>query len=140
MPGATGVPHLLLDTNAILRYLLNDIPEQAERVQVRLDQARAGTLILEIHPLILSETVFVLESFYEEPKEKIAEALNTFLNTPGIRMHEERRVREALSRYAATNGGFVDSYLGTLGAETSFSILSFDKGLDKLKDIRRVEK
>ena len=140
MANPANPPHLLLDTNAILRYLLCDVKDQADRVQTRLSQAQAGLLILEIHPLILAETIFVLESFYAETSAEIAKTLITFLNTPGIRMQEEHRVREALARYAISNVGFVDSYLSILGVETSFPILSFDKGLDRFKDIRRVEK
>jgi predicted nucleic acid-binding protein len=53
---------------------------------------------------------------------------------------EEGRVRKALTRYRDHNVSFIDAFLATLGAETSHPIFSFDRGLDKLKDIRRVEK
>ena len=92
-------PHLLLDANAILRYLRNDIPSQANAVRTRLIEAQAGRLVLEIHPLILAEVLFVLQSYYAVPRERIATVLNTFLDTPGVKMHEEARVRAALARY-----------------------------------------
>jgi predicted nucleic-acid-binding protein len=132
--------HLFLDTNAILRYLRNDIPAQADAVRVRLAQAQAGHLIIEIHPLILAEVLFVLESYYAQPREKIAFVLNTFLDTPGIRIDEETRIREALRRYVEKNVSFIDAYLAALGAETSYEIFSFDRGLDKFKDIKRIVK
>jgi predicted nucleic acid-binding protein len=140
MTQASRPPHLFLDANAILRYLRNDVPAQANAVRVRLAEAQSGRLILELHPLILAEVLFVLQSYYSVPREKIAAVLNTFLDTPGIKMHEEERVRKALTRYVEKNVSFVDAHLATLGAENSTAIFSFDKGLDKFKDIRRIEK
>ena len=138
--GLSGIRHLLLDANAILRYLRNDVPAQAEAVQVRIEQARAWRLVLEIHPLILSEVVFVLESFYSVPRRQIAAVLRIFLDTPGIKLHKDVRMQETLKRYAGRNTSFIDAYLAALGAETAHEIFSFDKGLDKFQDIRRVER
>lgn len=140
MPNPARPPHLHLDTNAILRYLRNDVPRQAEAVRARLSQAQSGRLIIEIHPLIIAEVLFVLQSFYGQPRERIASVLQIFLDTPGIRTQEEARVREALDRYASHNVSFIDAFLATLGAETSHPIFSFDRDLDKFKDVRRVEK
>jgi predicted nucleic-acid-binding protein len=140
MANATKPPHVLLDANAILRYVRNDVPAQANAVRARLVEAQAGRLVMELHPLVLAEVLFVLESFYSVPREKIAAVLTTFLDTPGIKMHEEERIREALVRYAEKKVSFVNAYLAAFGAETSFAIFSFDKGLDKFKDIQRLEK
>ena len=140
MPNPTAPPHIHFDANAILRYLRFDISSQANAVEGRLIQARAGRLIIHIHPLVLAEVIFVLKSNYSQPREKIASKMLTFLDTPGIVVSEEDRFRNALARYQDTNVSFVDAFLATLGAETSHPIFSFDRGLDKFKDIRRVEK
>ena len=140
MPDPSAVPHLHFDANPILRYLRNDVPSQAAAVQSRLVEAQAGRLVIEIHPLVLAEVLFVLKSNYSYPRERTVTTLLTFLDTPGIRVPEERRVREALTRYRDHNVSFIDAFLATLGAETSHPIFSFDRGLDKFKDIRRVEK
>jgi predicted nucleic acid-binding protein len=135
-----GLRHVLVDANAILRYLRHDVPAQAEAFHARVEQAIAGRLVLEIHPLVFAEVVFVLESFYEVPRARIVAVLKTFLDTPGIKLHEESRMRETLLRYGNKNVSFVDAYLAALGAETSYEIFSFDKGLDKFTDIRRIER
>jgi predicted nucleic acid-binding protein len=62
MPGHRSPPQIHLDANAILRFLRFDIPSQANAVESRLVQARSGALIIHIHPLVLAEVVFVLES------------------------------------------------------------------------------
>jgi predicted nucleic acid-binding protein len=66
--------------------------------------------------------------------------LTVFINTPGLNISEETRVRDALHRYHDTNVSFVDAFLAALGVESSHPIFSFDRGLDKFKDIRRIEK
>jgi len=35
---------------------------------------------------------------------------------------------------------FIDAFIAELAAEASIPVFSFDRGLDKFKDIRRVEK
>jgi predicted nucleic-acid-binding protein len=140
MPNPTAPPHIHLDANAILRYLRFDIPAQANAVEARLIQARAGRLIIDVHPLVLSEVIFVLKSVYAQPRDRIASAMLTFLNTPGLVVSEEACFRKALARYQVTNVSFVDAFLAALGSETAHPIFSFDRGLDKFKDIRRIEK
>lgn len=140
MPNPTKPPRLFLDTNAILRYLCNDVPEQADAVEKRLSQAQSGHLVIETHPLILAEALFVLQSFYSQPRDKIVAGLLGFLETPGVRMPEERRVRKALDRYLTTNVSFIDAFIAELAAEASVPLFSFDRDLDKFKDIRRIEK
>ena len=140
MPHPAPPLHLHFDTNAILRYLRKDVPEQVAAVRARLAQAQTGSLIVEIHPLVLAEVLYVLKSNYAQPRERIATVLLRFLDLPGIRVPEEDRVRKALARYRDHNVSFIDAFLATLGAETSHPIFSFDRGLDKFKDIRRVEK
>ena len=57
----------LIDTNVILRYLLNDIPEQADKAGEIIDDG-AYTL-----PEIIAEVVYVLTKLYSVPREKIVE-------------------------------------------------------------------
>ena len=140
MSSPTNPPHIHLDANGILRYLLDDIPEQAAAIGARLLQAQSGRLIIEVHTLVLAEVVFVLTSHHRHSRKKIAERLLTFLDTPGVRMQEESLVRKALKSYAEKNVSFVDAFLVTLSAETSHPVFSFDRGLNKFKDIRWVEK
>ncbi len=137
---ASNPRQIHLDANAILRFLLYDIPLQADAVEARIIQARAGTLVIHIHPLVFAEVVFVLESYYAQPRSKIVLELMKFLNTAGLRFSEEAHLRDALYRYRDKNVSFVDAFLATLGAETSYPVFSFDRGLDKFKDVERIDR
>ena len=60
-----------VDTNVLLHYLLDDIPEQADVVESPLKGATAGKLTLWINALVIAELVWTCESYYELPKEEI---------------------------------------------------------------------
>lgn len=50
------------DTNALLRYLTDDVPEQAEAVQRPLERAASGRVPLQTTTLVRAETMWTLES------------------------------------------------------------------------------
>jgi len=58
-----------VDTNILVRHLTGDPPEQAERATKFL--AAADELLLA--DLVVAEVVDVLESFYQVPRQRVAE-------------------------------------------------------------------
>ncbi|MCZ7625587.1 MAG: type II toxin-antitoxin system VapC family toxin [Candidatus Methylomirabilis sp.] len=75
---------LFVDTNLFLRYLTNDVPEQADAVEQLLRRAAAGGLALVTNTLVMAEMVWTLEAFYQLPRSDIKEKVLTILNTPGL--------------------------------------------------------
>ena len=65
-----------VDTNILVRHLTGNPPDMAARSTAYL--AAESTLLLA--DLIVAETVYVLESFYEAPRSKIAEAIRSLPN------------------------------------------------------------
>jgi predicted nucleic acid-binding protein len=59
-----GPERLFIDTNVFLRYLTNDVPEQADAVERLLIQAMQGDVILVTNSLVIAEIVWALDSFY----------------------------------------------------------------------------
>ena len=60
-----------VDTNLFLRYLTNDIPEQANLLYKLMESAKKGKVRLITHSLVIAEIVLTLGSFYKYPKKKI---------------------------------------------------------------------
>ena len=54
----------LVDTNLIVRYLVQDHPRHAETAGKLFQACDRGDVVLEVLPVVLAECVFVLESFY----------------------------------------------------------------------------
>lgn len=125
----------LIDTNVLVRFFTGTPPDLAERARSLVAQADAGKLQLEIMPLIVAETVYTLESFYEMPKQDVCEKLLAFLRSRGITAHESEIVLDALERYQSMSVHFADAYLAATAAASSMPVYSFDKDFAKFKDV-----
>lgn len=69
-----------IDTNVILRYLLNDIPEQADAAEALFKAAAKGDLALKTNAMVIAELVWTCESYYELPKDEIRDKVLAILN------------------------------------------------------------
>ena len=70
-----------LDTNAILRLLLGDIPEQQEQVLELLDMPDAQFAVAD---LVFAEAAFVMSRAYGMARSDISLALRGFIDLPQI--------------------------------------------------------
>src|ERR1019366_5292213 len=64
-----------LDTNILIRHLTGDPPQMAARATAYLG---AG-YDLYLTDLVVAETIYVLESFYEVPRPRVADAIRSLL-------------------------------------------------------------
>jgi predicted nucleic-acid-binding protein len=111
-----------LDTNIVLRLILNDDPEQSGIARALLSQpASVGTGVL-------METAWVLKKTYEYPRQLIAAALDALIEIPTIYVSDEAGVRWAIERYRAHGADFADM-LHLVAARGSSSFASFEKRL-----------
>ena len=118
------VDKVLLDANAVLRYLIEDIPEQAELVAQAIE--RGAEVTIEI----IMECVYVLEGFYGETRSFVAESLGILLDEVECR----RRVvaATALGYYGGSKLDFVDCILAAEADAAHREVLTFDKKLNSL--------
>lgn len=114
----------LLDANAVLRYLLEDIQEQADEV------AEAVTCGAEVTVEVLAECVYVLSGVYEVPRSAIAESLGLLLDEVACR--RGNAAAAALGLYAGSSFDFVDCVLAAEHDISSKPVLTFDKKLRQL--------
>jgi predicted nucleic-acid-binding protein len=125
-----------LDTNVLIRHLTGDPPAQARRATAFL--ARADELLLP--DLIVAEVVYVLESFYEVERPRVAELVRSIVAFPGIIVIDEPLLLRALEVYEVERIDFAEAYL-VASAEASGveTIASFDRTIDRIPTVRRVE-
>lgn len=93
----TAVPELtaFVDTNVLLRHLTGDPPEVATRATALL--AGGGTLLLA--DLVFAECVYVLESFYELQRPRVALLMRSALALACIETVDGALLRRALEVY-----------------------------------------
>lgn len=113
----------LLDTNVVLRSLLNDDKYLAEEARKIIEEGA------EITIEILAECVFVLSSFYKYTRQDTADALLEALK----RIHCERKTIGNLSLrfYASSNLSYPDCILVAEAVNNSRDIATFDRALKR---------
>jgi predicted nucleic acid-binding protein len=80
----------LVDTNLIVRYLVQDHDKHAKAAGRLFDACDRGELVIVVLPVVVAECVFVLESFYVHPRAEIASALGRLISSPGLEIRERR--------------------------------------------------
>jgi predicted nucleic acid-binding protein len=125
-----------VDTNILVRHLTGDPPDQAERATAFLTDADE----LLLTDLVAAEVVYVLESFYEGPRPRIAELLRAIIGFRSIVVLDVSLLLRTLEIYEVDKLDFADAYL-VANAETSGidSVASFDRSIDRVRTIRRIE-
>ena len=78
----------LVDTNLIVRYLVQDHEKHARAAAKLFDACDRGDVVVVVLPVVLAECVFVLESFYRHPRTAIASALGGLISSPGAEIGE----------------------------------------------------
>jgi predicted nucleic-acid-binding protein len=106
----------------------------------RATAALAGDRQLLLCDLVLAECVYVLESFYEVGRARIAELMRAVLALPSIAVVDASVLRRSLEVYEVERLDFAEAYL-LAGAEATGvrAVLSFDRSIDRVKTVSRVE-
>lgn len=126
---------IIIDTNAILRWLLNDDPKQADQVESLLRQAREGEVELIIPEIIIFELHFALEKYYHFAKVDIFDKLKSLLLVDYLQVESQETLITALTTYQNTNLSFVDCFLIAKTKLKNGKLFTFDKDLKKLTNI-----
>lgn len=127
-----------LDTNILLRHLLQDHPEQSPRATAYLARIERGELKVRTADTVIFETVFTLQQHYRQPKAKIRDALLPLIELPGIVLPGKRHLRKVFDLYIDLNLPFADAYHAVLMERLNLSeIVSFDEEFDRIPGVTR---
>ena len=121
---------IALDTNAVLRLLLGDIPAQQKEVEVLIARLAAKNDTAFIGVPVLLEVTFVLKK--KRTKEEIINAIDGLLTIDVFTVDHSAEVREALEVWRRKPAGFNDLLIGTLGRAAGCAKgATFDQNLQK---------
>jgi len=125
-----------VDTNILVRHLTGDPPAQAVRATRFLEEADE----LLLPDLILAEVAYVLESFYETPRARVAETLRGVLAFPAITVVDAELAQRAVEVYDVHRLDFADAYLVACAERSGIGVVaSFDRSIDRVGTVKRVE-
>ena len=116
-----------LDTNILLRLILDDVPEQGQKVQALISGKNRR---FRIDDLALTELVFVLEKIYRLGRSEIAETLDIILSIPQF-VIDRPLFRATVQLYLAHSSlSIADCYLAAAASEHgAVPLWTFDKKL-----------
>jgi len=130
----------LLDTNIVLRHLLQDDPGQSPRATRIFRDIEAGVMRVRMTDLVMFETIFTLQRRQRVPREAIRNQLTTLLDLEGIVLPGKTRWREVLDVYVTSGLSLADSYhLVMMKRFGTAEIISFDTDFDAIPNITRIE-
>jgi predicted nucleic acid-binding protein len=125
-----------VDTNILVRHLTGDPPDLAARATAYL---RSEDEVL-LTDLVAAETVYVLESFYEAPRDQVAPALRSLVGFDSVVCVDPALLLRALEVYETDRIDFAEAYLVACAESTGIGkIISFDRSLDRIPGIERLE-
>ncbi len=125
-----------VDTNILIRHLTGDPPEQAARATRFLTDADE----LLLADLVVAEVVYMLESFYEVPRERVAELVRAIIAFPAIVVLDPTVLLRALEVYETERLDFAEAYLVAQAERSGVGMVaSFDKAIDRVATVRRLE-
>lgn len=128
-----------IDANIILRFLLNDLPEQAEQCALLLKRLENNSEQAFLPDILLGDIVWTLEKFYGTPNKRIRELLTPIINLRGLRCSSKETMRTALQIYAEKNIDWSDAFVGAqMLAGRQDTIYSYDSDFDKIDGIKRI--
>ena len=128
----------LIDTNVILRFLLNDVAEQAEKAKKLFEAVEIGVEKVYLTDWVLCECIWILEKFYKVPRKEIKNSVKPIIMFQGVNTQSSKSLLlEALDLWEEKEVDWTDALLTIWCLREERTIISFDKDFDKLSVVRR---
>lgn len=125
-----------VDTNVLVRHLTGDPSDLAARATAYLGSEPE----LLLTDLVAAETVYVLESFYDAPRDEVARALRSLVAFDSIVCVDPALLLRAIEVYETDRIDFAEAYLVACAESTGVGrVASFDRSIDRVDTIERVE-
>ena len=123
---------IALDTNVLIRFLVEDDVAQSRRATALIEGAVAREEQLFVSDIVMCETVWVLSSAYRFSRTEIVDALSQLLRARSVAFSSADNIARALDAYRKERGDFADylirEHARSAGAQT---VATFDAALLK---------
>jgi predicted nucleic-acid-binding protein len=125
-----------VDTNVLVRHSTGEPPTMAAAATAFLRDERE----LFLADLIVAETIYVLESFYETPRDQVAEIMRSLLAMDSIVVVDRDVLLRAVEVNEVDRLDFAEAYLAACAESAGIGrVASFDRAIDRVSTVQRVE-
>jgi predicted nucleic-acid-binding protein len=129
-----------IDANVVLRYLTNDVPDQARQTEELFKRVEEGKEDLFLPDIILADIIWILERYYKQTREDIREWLTAIIGLQGLRLSDKDMSLNALDIYVDKKIDWSDAFTASQMLQRGITkIYSFDKHFDRIDGIIRIE-
>ena len=117
-----------IDTNVLVRFLVDDDPVQAQQVRTLFATAEQQREAYFVPLLVVLETIWVLESGYQIQRDELIDALGDLLLMPVLKFEQHKALRQVLLHAKDTNIDLPDALIAqSARAQGCETVLTFDK-------------
>jgi predicted nucleic-acid-binding protein len=129
-----------LDTNVLVRYLVQDDARQAEKATKLIEKECSTDAPGWIDHIVLCELVWVLDSAYGYSRSLIAGVVAQILASAELRVESSDQVRAALRAFVAETADFADFLIGIRNRDQGCTAtVTFDKKAARFQTHRSIE-
>lgn len=122
-----------LDTNLLVRWLVQDDEAQAEQVEALFRSSIAGRRSLFVPCSVILELEWVLRSRYGYAKAAVVRGLDSLLEAKELEVQFEAAIERALYLYRQSSADFADClHVGLSAATERLPFLTFDERASRL--------
>ena len=118
---------IVIDTNIILRYLLEDNEELSKKAIEIIDNNQ-----IFIPTEVIVEASYVLKKVYQVEKDKIYKVIHLLLEMENVNFENKETIELAFKTYAEKNLDIVDCMLYAYAKNEKYEVKTFDNKLAKL--------
>jgi len=130
----------VLDTNVLVRHLVNDHPDHSSRASRLIARIQAGEMHAIVPPTVFFETNYVLRNKYGLTRAEVVDILEPLVSWRSLEIADRRSLIRAFELYGEHSISFADAYHAALAErEEPPQLVSFDRALSRIGTIQRIE-
>lgn len=125
-----------IDTNVLLRLLLDDDTAQRARLDAWLSTLPAAAGQVHLADVVLAEASWTLASVYRQPKSELLKALRALLAEPMFAFEHRAAVQHAVDAFESAGCGFADCLIVAKNQALRCSgTVTFDQRMGRLAGV-----
>lgn len=130
---------IALDTNVLVRFLVNDDKKQADAARKIIKEAELSKQPLLVTSLVVLELIWVLDAVYNVPREDIIGAISDLILMPALCFEKQSALRHFISSASHSTFDLSDLLIALsaveLGCDTT---LTFDNKASKFEFFQKM--
>jgi predicted nucleic acid-binding protein len=125
----------LIDTNLIIRFLVNDDPKKVLKVEKLLKDKSNQNILLDT---VVAEIIWVLGSYYSLKKQSVIEKIRALIHVDTIEC-SDFLINRALTIWEESKLSYIDAYLASIAELGNFQLFSYDTQFKSIPSIKAKE-